>query len=130
MWGDKMEEKIMDMLEQLYVGVKGIQSELSSTNKRLDNMEGDIKALKKGQDHTEIDIKALKQGQERTEIDIKTIKQGQERIENKLDNMEALNANRHVEINGKLNELSTSLTVVEAVAGKNMTDIANIKLVK
>jgi len=64
------------------------------------------------------------------EADVKDLKQGQERIENKLDNMEALNANRHVEINGKLNELSTSLTVVEAVAGKNMTDIANLKLVK
>ncbi|HYE83631.1 MAG TPA: hypothetical protein VEG39_15870 [Clostridia bacterium] len=52
------------------------------------------------------------------ETDVKDLKQGQERIENKLDNMEVVNANRHVEINGRLNDISTNLTVVEAVTGK------------
>lgn len=64
------------------------------------------------------------------ESDISDLKQGQVRIEIKLDNMEAQNANRHVVLNGKIDSLSKDITVVEAVAGKNMLDIAKIKLVK
>lgn len=99
----------MNMLEQLYVEVRGVKSEIK-----------DVKS----------EIKDLKDGQARTEERLIRIESKTDSIENKLDNMEAQNANRHIEINGKLDDLSTDLTVVEAVTGKNMADIANIKLVK
>jgi len=92
----------MNMLEQLHIEVKDMKT----------------------------DIRDLKEGQSRTEERLARIEDKVDSIENKLDNMEAQNANRHIEINGKLNDLSTGLTVVEAVIGKNMADIASIKLVK
>lgn len=97
-----MEEKIVEMFGQIL--------------NRLDHIENNVNDIKS-------DIRDLKS-------DVILLKQGQGKIENKLDNIEALNANRHIEINGKLDELTTGLTVVEAVTGKNMADIANIKLVK
>lgn len=104
-----MEEKIINMLEQLYIEVKGlkgemsdIKSELKETNKRLDNIENDAKVLK----------------------------QGQERIETKLDNMEALNVNRHVELNGKVDFLSKDITFVEALAGEKYSGHSKFKVSK
>ena len=99
----------MSMLEQLLGKVSSLDNEVKTINKRLDNLE---------QGQTE-----LIQGQERTESKIDS-------IQKHLTELDSKNADRHVVINGKLNELSTALTVVEAVTGKNMTDIANIKLVK
>ncbi len=111
-----MEEKILDVLEKLYMEVKGI-------NGRLDNVESDIRTLKQGQERIENKL-------DNVEVDVSQLKQGQVRIESKLDNMEAQNANRHIEIESKLQNMAKDITVVEAVAGKNMVDIANIKLVK
>lgn len=104
-----MEEKIVNLLEQLYDEVKTI-------NKGLDNLEH-------GQADMQNDIKELKQGQERTESKIDS-------IQNHLIELDSKNADRHVVISGKLDTLAKDITVVEAVAGKNMVDIANIKLVK
>lgn len=67
---------------------------------------------------------------ETMQTDIKDLKQGQERIENKLDDIEAHNATRHVEITTEIKGLKEDLTVVEAVTGKNMTDIAHLKSIK
>lgn len=111
-----MEEKIMNILEQLVGEVKTI-------NKRLDNMDSDIKDLKQGQAYMQNDIKELKQGQERTESKIDS-------IQKHLIELDSKNADRYVVINGKLDALAKDITVVEGVAGKNMVDIANIKLVK
>ena len=104
-----MEEKIISMLEQLYVEIKTVKEEQSNTNKRLDSLE---------------------LAQSRTEEHLARIESKVGSIEEKHDYMEVQNANRHVELNGKIDSLSKDITVVEAVAGKNMLDIANIKLVK
>ena len=104
-----MEDKMMNMLEQLYIEVKTI-------NKRLDNMDSDMKDLK--------------QGQARTEERLIRIEAKVDTIDSKLDTVEVHNASRHVELNGKLEKLSKDVALIEAVTGKNMTDIAFIKAVK
>jgi len=51
-------------------------------------------------------------------------------IDNKISELEPLNANRHIEITCKIDRLITDLNVVEAVSGKNLADIAILKSVK
>jgi hypothetical protein len=70
-------------------------------------------------------------------LDVKDLKAGQHeanerltRIDSKLDDLEPKNATRHTEILHKIDGLSKDLTLVEAVTGKNMADIATLKLVK
>ena len=51
-------------------------------------------------------------------------------IDNKISELEPLNAKRHIEIACKIDRLTTDLNVVEAVSGKNLADIAILKSVK
>jgi len=51
-------------------------------------------------------------------------------IDNKVSELEPLNAKRHIEIACKIDRLITDLNVVEAVSGKNLADIAILKSVK
>ncbi len=90
-----MEEKIMNMLEQLYT-----------------------------------EVKDLKAGQADLQNDVKGLKQGQERIESKLDNTEAQNANRHVEMMNEIREMKKDLAAVEIITSKNWNEIAHLKAVK
>lgn len=58
-------------------------------------------------------------------------------VENKLDSLkvqfqehEFQDANRHIETIGEIESLKKDLTIVEAVSGKNMADIALLKAIK
>lgn len=117
--------------------LKQILSELKSLKETQQEMQVDIKGLKETQQEMQVDIKGLKESQQEMQFDIKSLKQGQNetnerltRIETKLDDFEPKNATRHTEILNKIDTLSKDLAVVEAVTGRNMTDIAILKLVK
>ncbi len=104
-----MEEKIMNMLEQLYLEVKGIKDE----------------------------VKDLKEGQAIMQNDVKDLKQGQERIEGKVDSIEkhlieldAKNAERHLEMVGEIDDMKKNLTAIEIITSKNWNEIAHLKAVK
>ncbi len=65
--------------------------------------------------------------------DIKELKEGQNRIEQKLDlvyDQTAKTCEDVTSVHNKLDNLSKDIIVIESVAGKNMTDIANLKLIK
>lgn len=59
--------------------------------------------------------------------DIKELKEGQNKIENKLDDIESNNADRHVTINGEIRKLKATLSKVEIVTADNWSDIAKMK---
>ena len=71
----------------------------------------------------QLDIKEIK-------TDIKDLKQGQEKIISKLDEVESVNANRHVEIMKDFNDIKDNLNNVEIITSKNWNDIARLKAVK
>ncbi|WP_053956024.1 hypothetical protein [Inediibacterium massiliense] len=104
------------ILQQILHELAELKQNQIQTNNRLDNMESDIKDLKQGQ-------AKLEQGQAKLE-------QGQQEIKDYLIQLDTKNADRHREINHKIDNLSKDLTVVEAVTGKNMTDIAHLKSIK
>ena len=70
-----------------------------------------------------IDIKEMKTG-------IKDLKIGQEKIISKLDEVESVNANNHVEMLNSIKDLSKNITNVEIITSSNWNDIAKLKLVK
>lgn len=59
--------------------------------------------------------------------DVAELKEGQVRIENKIDDMESNNADRHLTINGDIRKIKSSLSKVEIVAADNWGDIARLK---
>lgn len=62
--------------------------------------------------------------------DISDLKEGQQRIENKLDDLEVSNANRHISMNSDIRNIKSSLSKVEIVTADNWSDIAKIKSAK
>jgi len=89
----------------------------------LEQIQGDIKDMK-------VDIESLKECQIETNKHLAILDTKVDSISNKLDDIEALNVSRHTEITSSIINLSKDFTIVEAVTGKNMADIAHLKAVK
>lgn len=75
-------------------------------------------------------LKELQSDIKEMKTDIKDLKQGQEKIISKLDEVESVNANRHVEIMKDFNDIKDDLNNVEIITSKNWNDIARLKAVK
>jgi len=69
------------------------------------------------------DIKALK-------CDVSNLKEGQKKIENIINELEVKNANRHIEMSNKIDDLRKDITNVEIITSSNWNDIAKLKAVK
>ena len=68
----------------------------------------------------------LKEELKPIEIRISSLETGQEKIINMLQEIETTNANRHIEINSKIEELKE----LKQVTKENCYDIAKLKAVK
>lgn len=75
-------------------------------------------------------IEALTKDVSEIKNDIYDLKEGQQRIENKLDDIESNNANRHLAIGGEIRKIKSSLSKVEIVTADNWSDIAKMKATK
>ena len=64
------------------------------------------------------------------EADVKDLKITVHQIQDQNCDLEAKNATNYLELKSKIDKLANDLIVVEAVSGKNMTDIAFLKAVK
>lgn len=99
----------------------------------LGQMQGDIKQMQG-------DIKQLQADTKQMQGDISTLKDGQQRIENTLTiiyNQTARLTEYHTEtkaefekLNKKVDDISKDVNAVEYISGKNMADIANLKLAR
>lgn len=58
------------------------------------------------------------------------LEENQNKILEKLDNLEAINANRHIEISNEIKELSQDISSIESITAKNWRDISNMKKAK
>ena len=125
-----MEEKMMSMLEQLYIEVKSMKNDISDLKQGQTNMQSDIKDLKQGQTNMQNNIKDLKQGQARAEERLTRIEAKVDTIDSKLDTVEAHNASRHVEIRDEIIDIKKNITAVEIVTAKNWNEIATLKAIK
>lgn len=69
--------------------------------------------------------------------ELKDLKEGQSRLENKmdaikeqLDEHDAKNANRHLELQNEITSLRKDISTMEVVTASNYVDIAKLKAVK
>lgn len=67
---------------------------------------------------------------DKMEKDMGVLKEGQKEIKDMISELDPKNANRHVELTEKIDELRKDLNAVEIVTSKNWNDIAKIKAVK
>ncbi|WP_077369731.1 hypothetical protein [Anaerosalibacter sp. Marseille-P3206] len=108
------EDKLYDLLEKIYF-------ELQDTKKDL---KGDIDSIR-----TELkgDISSV-----RTELnDFREETNNRfNKLEEKLDLMEANNADRHITIDSDLKKVKTDLSRIEIATADNWSDIARLKAVK
>lgn len=95
-----------------------------------DMLKDELKPLKD-------DINGLKTDMIEVKADIKELKEGQQNILKLITELDPKNASKHVEINGKLDNiqndvrfLKENLQKVEIVTGKNCIEIEYLKAVK
>ena len=118
-----MDEKILDILKELQFNIKDMKTDITEMKTDITDMKTDITNIKTGITDMKTDITNMK-------TDIKDLKQGQEKIINKLDDVESVNANRHVEIIKDFNDIKDDLYNVEIITSKNWNDIVKLKAVK
>lgn len=62
--------------------------------------------------------------------DVEFLKEGQKEIKALISELDPKNANRHLELSEKIDELRKDLNAVEVVTSKNWNDIAKLKSIK
>ena len=113
-----------ELLELIASQVGTLTSEMQDVKSEMQDVKSE---MQKGFKKVNFDIQELKEGFKKVNFDIQELKEGQERIENKLDDLEAQNAERHVIINGEVRRIKSTLNKVELVTADNWSDIARIK---
>ncbi len=107
-----------------------LKGDVSILKEDVTVLKGDVSILKEDVTVLKGDVNILKEGQIETNKHLVILDTKVDAISNKLDDIEALNASRHTEITSNIINLSKDFTIVEAVTGKNMLDIAHLKAAK
>jgi polyhydroxyalkanoate synthesis regulator phasin len=67
---------------------------------------------------------------DKIEQDVESLKEGQKEIKSLISELDPKNANRHVELTEKIDELRKDLSTVEIVTANNYAALAKLKAVK
>ena len=97
-----------------------MKSDISGMKVEIGGMKSQIGDMKAEMGDMKSDISNMKS-------DIKEIKADVRGIKGQIIDLEVKNANQHLEIKSTLDSIKKDLATVEAVAGKNMADIAFLK---
>lgn len=111
------------ILSQILDELKELKQGQQQTTQRLDKMDARLDKMDSRLDNLKNNVSLIK-------ADVVEIKADVVEIKNQLNALEAKNANNHLEIRSILDTVSRNISVLEAVSGKNMTDIALLKVVK
>jgi chromosome segregation ATPase len=117
------EDKILRILEQIQGDVKQIQGDVKQTQGDIKEMQGDMQFVKiQLKEHGEM-LNSLKVASEFHKADI-------DNLTHQLVNISGELKAEIKETNLKIDKIAEDLNFVEAATGKNMTDIAYLKLAK
>lgn len=97
-----------------------IAAQVGSLTNNMDNLTKDVSNLKEGQNKIENEIGKFRQ---------ETIDRF-DRIENKLDDMEVNNADRHILIGSDIKKIKAGLSKIEIITADNWGDIARLKAMR
>ena len=107
-------------MDSLDSRVGSLESKMNSLDSRVGSIESKINSLDSMVTTLQSDVQIIK-------TDVKVLQLGQKRIENKLDDLEAKNANRHIEITTELKHLESAISKMEIVTAENWSELARIK---
>lgn len=130
------EEKIYDLLEKIYIELQETRTDLNDFKKESKN---DLSSLRQEfkddltsfREESKNDLNNLKEEfKEELSGFRKETNKRFDALENKLDDLEAKNANRHIIMNSNIEKLKKNMSTVEEVTAKNWTDIIELKKIK
>lgn len=135
-----MDEKILELLQEMQGSIKGIQGEIKGINTRLDGMENDIKDLKTGQVETNNRFDSIdkhfdiveSQLNENTQI-LKALEHKANVSKSEHDKMsfDILNIQGDMtETKENIQEVTNKLNTLETVTIDNWKDITKLKRIK
>lgn len=131
------EDKILKILEQMQGDINGMKTDISDMKTDINGAKIDINSMK-------TDINSLKEdmGLVKTQLKehgsmLSALKTASEVHKADIDNLthQVANLSQEMksgfkEVNQRIDNITKDLSVVEAVTGKNMTDIAHLKAAK
>jgi len=121
------EEKILQILSQLQNQVMALDSKVGDNHKEIEILNTKVDNINNKVDNNYKEIVALNINVDNNHKEAMT---KLDDLENKFDDLESKNAIRHTEMLNKIDNVSKEITLVEAISGKNLADIAHLKLVK
>ncbi|HZJ58504.1 MAG TPA: hypothetical protein VFD89_09765 [Clostridia bacterium] len=101
--------QILSELKGLKIGQQTINERLDIMDARLDNMDARLDRLEENVAVIRADVSALR---------------------DQLLDLEAKNANNHMEMKAAIKDLSDRLSVLEVISGQNLRDIGMLKAIR
>lgn len=117
-------EKLYDLIEKMY---REFTVKFEAIDARFDAMNSEFSGKFDAMDKR---FQSLETKLDTMNDDIKDLKTGQKRIEDKLDDIEAQNASRHVALATDIKEIKYTQSKMEIVTADNWKDIATLKAKK
>ncbi|EJA6785375.1 TPA: hypothetical protein KM834_002803 [Clostridioides difficile] len=135
-----MDEKILELLQEMQGSIKGIQGEIKGINTRLDGMENDIKDLKTGQVKTNNRFDSIDKHFDIVESQLNENTQILKALEHKANvskaehdkmSFDILNIQGDMtETKENIQEVTNKLNTLETVTIDNWKDITKLKRIK
>lgn len=108
-----MDKETREFLEGMQAGMNEIRNEMKNVKDEIQDFRNETN-------------KRFDRVEERLE----KLEAGQEEIKNILQELEPLNASRHLELKQSIDDLRKDLSTVEIVTASNYADIAKLKSIK
>jgi len=147
------EDKLYDLLEKVYLELQDTKKELKGdissvrtklndfreeTNDRFNNVENEVRNVKNDlnnfREETNDRFNNVENEVRNVKNDLNGFRQETndrfDKLEEKLDLMEANNADRHIAIDSDLKKVKADLSRIEIATADNWSDIARLKAVK
>ncbi|OLS02291.1 hypothetical protein [Tissierella creatinophila] len=122
-----MDRETREFLEGIQAGMNEIRNEMKSFKDEMKSVKDEMKSVK---DEIQDFRNETNQRFDRVEGRLEKLEAGQEEIKNILQELEPLNASRHLELKQSIDDLRKDLSTVEIVTASNYAYIAKLKSVK
>lgn len=118
------EDKIFDLLEKIYIELQDVKKELKSEIKANRDSIGSLETQTRANTDSIGDLKSeIKDFREESNLKFDS-------LENKLDDLESKNADRHISMNKDIQEMKSDISRIELNTADNWKDIVRLKSVE
>lgn len=118
-------------VDELRNDVSGLKNDMLGIKNDVDELKSDMSGMRESQRNFETELGSVKKivldieenhGNKLSTLEIKI-----DNLDNKLDDSEANNAERHLSLNGDIGRIKSGLSKIEIITADNWGDIARLK---